>query len=90
MVKPSALKDCSGHRVNMITAKLARIERLTLNSIVLSNLLAFRAKNAIRKPFLEQPFKTSIVIREVPIEVFCAILFHMGFHWRYLFSDLVM
>lgn len=62
---PAVFKDCTRHRVQMMTAPLARIGRLLLDAVPLRGTLTGRALVALAETGLKQVVEARLVIREL-------------------------
>src|ERR1019366_6796404 len=83
------VKDRIRCRVNVITAMLAAVRRAALDAVVLRNLLAVLAINAIGIEVVLEPFQTGGIIRELAAKGFNRVTLHLwlAVHFGYLPSS---
>ena len=73
------MEDRVRSRVNMVAAVLARVGRATLDAIMLRDLLAVLAVDAIGIKAVLEPFQAGGIVRELAVKVFPGVPLHFRF-----------
>ena len=72
------MEDRVRSRVNVIAAMVARVGRAALDAVMLCDLFAVLAVDAIGIQTIFQPFKTGRIVRKLAVEVFLGVRSILG------------